>query len=550
MIPPRAAALTQRAATGGTEVQIRQVRRVQDSLVNSAAQFPGKEAVLASAGRSSYQELLDGSLGVAAALRRLGLQRGDRVAIFMENSLETALGIYGTWLAGGVIVVINPQTKADKLAFMLNDCEATLLLTEQLLASAFMPALDRVQGLRAALCKDLAPAGPWPDTLLDWARQLALPAAEMQDPGTIPTDLAALIYTSGSTGNPKGVMMTHQNMVFTLGSLVEYLRLEPADRIINFLPLAFDYGLYQLLMSVYLGATLVLEANFSFPAVILARVEEEQVTVFPGVPTVFATLVSLQKRSPRSFGSVRRITNTAAHLPDDFVAGLESMFPAALIFKMYGLTECKRVCYLEPELVSARPGSVGKAIPGTEVFLLSEEGQAVLPGETGVLHVRGPHVMQGYWRQPELSAHMLREGPVPGERVLCTHDFFRMDADGFLYFVGRNDDIIKTRGEKVSPTEVENALHRIPGVREAAVVGEPDDLLGEIVVAFIVLEPDAELTERDIRRLSLGQLESFMVPASVRFVSDLPKTATGKIRRKSLKEDAGTAGTVSAARAS
>jgi amino acid adenylation domain-containing protein len=515
-------------------VPTRNARRVQDTLTYSAREFPEKEAVVTQAARCSYRELYERAAGLARTLRHLGVQRGDRVAVFLENSLEAAVSIYGTWFAGGTLVFINPQTKDDKLAFMLNDSDAAVLITDIMLERVFRPALTRTPALRAVLCSGLGDFEQ--DRLFDWSLQTGTSDAPLHDPGTISVDLAALIYTSGSTGNPKGVMMTHQNMLFTLGSLVEYLRLDATDRLINFLPLAFDYGLYQLLMSVQLGATLVLEANFSFPAAILARIREELVTVLPGVPTVFATLVSLQKRSPQVLDSVRRITNTAAHLPDDFVPALREMFPAALIFKMYGLTECKRVCFLEPELVDLRPGSVGKAIPGTEVFLLSEAGEPVPPGETGVLHVRGAHVMQGYWRQPELTAYMLREGPVPGERVLCTHDFFRLDQEGFLYFVGRNDDIIKTRGEKVSPTEVENALHRIPGIREAAVIGQPDDLLGEAVVAFIVLEDDTDLTARDIRRLSLAQLEGFMVPAAVHIVADLPRTATGKVRKKSLKE--------------
>jgi acyl-coenzyme A synthetase/AMP-(fatty) acid ligase len=203
---------------------------------------------------------------------------------------------------------------------------------------------------------------------------------------------------------------------------------------------------------------------------------------------------------------------------------------------MYGLTECKRVSYLEPELLKEKPTSVGKAIPGTETFVLDEEGRPVAPGENGILYVRGPHVMAGYWNQPELSAHMLREGPVPGERMLCTHDWFTVDEEGFLYFVGRSDDIIKTRGEKVSPIEVENALFAIDGVKEAAVIGVPDDVLGEAIRAYVVLEEDAELTDAEIVAICRTKLESFMVPRDVLFLEDLPKTPTGKVRKKSLTE--------------
>jgi acyl-CoA synthetase (AMP-forming)/AMP-acid ligase II len=325
-------------------------------------------------------------------------------------------------------------------------------------------------------------------------------------------------------------------MVFAAGSLIEYLRLDGSDRILCVLPLAFDYGLYQLLMTVSLGATLVLERSFIYPAQIYARMVESGVTVFPGVPTVYAMMVSAHSRSPLAFPEVRRITNTAAALPDSFVAKLREIFPSALIYKMYGLTECKRVCYLEPELVDQKPGSVGKAIPGTEVYLLDQEGQIVEPGETGILHVRGPHVMVGYWNRPDLSEHMLKPGKLPGERVLCTHDHFRQDDEGFLYFVGRTDDIIKTRGEKVSPVEVENALHKIPGVSEAAVLGIPDDLLGQAIRAYVVPESGADLTEKQIRAFCAGLLENFMVPKEVVFRDALPKTVTGKVSKRLLLE--------------
>jgi acyl-CoA synthetase (AMP-forming)/AMP-acid ligase II len=327
-------------------------------------------------------------------------------------------------------------------------------------------------------------------------------------------------------------MMTHQSMVFAAGSIAEYLRLEPLDRILGVLPLAFDYGLYQLLMAVRIGGTLVLERSFAYVAQTLKRVEEEQVTVFPGVPTVFATLLAL--RSRREFPAVRRVTNTAAGLPPTFHDGLSEFFPNALIFRMYGLTECKRVSYLEPELVDAKPTSVGKAMPGTETFVLDEHGDPVKPGEIGVLHVRGPHVMAGYWRSPELTRHMLRDGPVPGERMLCTHDLFTVDGEGFLYFVGRSDDIIKTRGEKVSPIEVENAIHAIEGVKEAAVIGVPDDVLGQAVRAYVVLHDGAELGGQEIIRACRVKLENFMVPRDVVLVGELPKTDSGKVRKKSL----------------
>jgi acyl-coenzyme A synthetase/AMP-(fatty) acid ligase len=203
---------------------------------------------------------------------------------------------------------------------------------------------------------------------------------------------------------------------------------------------------------------------------------------------------------------------------------------------MYGLTECKRVSYLAPELVDSKPTSVGKAIPGTEAMVLRPDGTPVDPREVGILYVRGPHVMAGYWRKPAETAEMLVDGPVPGERMLCTQDNFTVDEDGFLYFVGRTDDIIKTRGEKVSPSEVENALFGVEGVKEAAVVGVPDEALGEAIRAFVVLDNGARLGEQDIIAACRARLENFMVPRDVVFLQELPTTTTGKVRKQSLRD--------------
>ena len=512
-------------------------RLLQDSLLVSAADRPEHVAVVTDAERVTYAELRSRALRLARGLQDRGLRRGERVAVYLENGVAAVVGVYGALLAGGSFLVVNPQTKADKLAYVLQDCGASAVVTDPRLAQVVASVAPQVPSLRTLVqvggehLVDAAGAVGY-DTLLADAEPDPRPT------GVIPTDLAALVYTSGSTGNPKGVMLSHGNMTFAQGSLVEYLRLGADDRILNVLPLAFDYGLYQALMAVHLGATLVLETSFSFPARVIQRVQEEGVTVFPGVPTVFATLLSLHRAKPLAMPSVRRFTNTAAHLPDEYVPGLMEMSPEALVFKMYGLTECKRVCYLEPERVRDKPSSVGKAIPGTEAFLLDDAGNRVAPGVVGTLYVRGPHVMMGYWNLPDATAHMLKPGPWPGERMLCTHDLFKTDEDGFLYFVGRSDDIIKSRGEKVSPAEVENVLAAIPGVKEAAIVGVPDELLGEAVRAFVVLDPGVEMDERRFRRECMARLENYMVPRDVVFLDELPKTGSGKVRRKSLVESA------------
>ncbi len=516
-------------------------RLLHDSLLANAElpHLANKPAIVAEGKPYTYTELLRAACALAHAMRARGLRRGDRVAIYMDNTWPCVVSIYGTLIAGASFLVINPQTKADKLMFLLRDSGASVLITDGHLANVFLPALDAADALRAVICSGALPTSPArPIEAFDSVLASA-PASPPGDAPAIPLDLAALIYTSGSTGSPKGVMQTHQSMVFAVGSLIEYLRLSEAHRLLCVLPLAFDYGLYQLLMSITLGGTLVLERSFIYPAEIFNRMKETSVTVLPGVPTIFATLIAAHARSALCFPSVTRLTNTAAALPDSAVPKLRAIFPNALIYKMYGLTECKRVCYLEPELVESKPGSVGKAIPGTEVYLLAADGEPVPPGETGILHVRGPHVMLGYWNRPDLSGEMLKPGRLPGERVLCTHDYFRMDTEGYLYFVGRSDDIIKTRGEKVSPAEVENALHGIPGIRQAAVVGIPDPLLGEAIRAYVVAEPGVQLNERQIRALCAGLLEKFMVPKEVLFVDSLPETTTGKVSTRLLLEGLG-----------
>ncbi len=506
-------------------------RLLHDALLCSAADpaTATSTAVIVDGQPHRHDELLDASLRLASGLLAHGLERGDRVAIYMDNTWPCVVSVFATLLAGGVFMPINPQTKADKLAFMLDDSGARFLLTDAHLDDTFKPALARMGRELTTICSGIASADA---AILAFDQVLASnpPLAVATD--VIPTDLAALIYTSGSTGQPKGVMQTHQSMTFARDSLIEYLRLEAGDRILCALPLAFDYGLYQLLMSVRLGATLVLERSFAYPAQVFQRMRELEVSVFPGVPTVFALLLAAHAREPLHFPAVTRVTNTAAALPDDVARRLREIFPNALIYKMYGLTECKRVCYLAPELVDAKPGSVGKAIPGTEVFLLSEHGEPVATGETGILHVRGPHVMAGYWNQPEQTAAMLKPGRLPGERVLCTHDHFRLDGEGFLYFIGRSDDIIKTRGEKVSPVEVENVLHAAPGVREAAVIGVADALLGESIRAYVVADSG---DSRRIRAYCVAHLENFMVPKEIIFVDSLPRTITGKVSKKLLR---------------
>lgn len=514
-------------------------RLLGEALAISTKKTPSKTAIIVKGEEYSYSDLQDNAVRLASYLTKSGIKKGDRVAICMNNSWTTVISIYAVTISGAVFVIVNPQTKADKLGYILNDSGAKILITEVFLKKEYLKALDYTKKI-----KEIIYSGKTDQTakhqdidLVNFENILLNGNYTESLPRIIPNDLAAIIYTTGSTGFPKGVMMTHQAMVFASWSLIEYLRLSDEDRILLLLPLAFDYGLYQLLMSVTIGATLLVEQSFIFTATIYKQIEKYQPTVFPGVPTIYAMMIAGNKKNKLSFESIKKITNTAAALPAEYLPELKQIFPNALIFKMYGLTECKRVCYLEPELIELKPDSVGKAIPGTEVFLLSPEGHPVPTHEPGILHIRGPHLMSGYWNSEELSAKMLKQGNLPGERILCSHDWFKMDEDGDLYFLGRNDDIIKSRGEKVSPVEVENAIYKITAIKEVAVIGFPDAILGESIVAFITIHNNTQLSEKDVLKECSGSLEMFMVPQKIFFLDEMPKNTNGKIDKLKLKND-------------
>lgn len=503
---------------------------VQEFLENSADRTPDKVGLISDGQRLTYAEIEAQANRLANGLTAFGLERGERVALYLPNSVELVIGIFATLKAGGVFVVINHSTKYQKLAYILNNCQVSALIAPGRKADWAERLPKEVLSLKATV---LVPQSPekLPGCLSFKAIQEDY-SSERPQKINIDRDLAGLIYTSGSTGDPKGVMSDHSNVAFAASSIIEYLENTANDVVISVLPLSFDYGLYQLLMAFKFGGTLVLEKGFSYPAAILKRMEKEQVSGFPGVPTIFAVLLQMDL-SKYDLSSLRYLTNTAAALPPSHITQIGKKFPWATLYSMYGLTETKRTLYLPPDQLDQRPGSVGIAIPGTEVWVEDEEGRRLRPGQVGELVVRGRHVMRGYWGDPEATAVRYRPGPISGERVCYTGDLFRMDEEGFMYFVSRKDDIIKSRGEKVAPKEVENVLYGLKGVREAAVIGIPDPILGQAIKAFVVTD-GVELSEADVLAHCRANLEDLMMPRYVAFCQELPKTSSGKIKKTDL----------------
>lgn len=508
-------------------------RLLQNTLLATVARYPDRTALIAGDVRMSYRDVTHYACRLAHTLRARGLRRGDRVAIFMDNTWQCASSIFGVLLAGGVFVPVNVQTKRDKLAYILHDAGTRVLLTEPHLARVFGPVAKQLPTLRV-LCTSEAKTLPEGVENLDDALA-EMPATPPPQPA-ITLDLAALIYTSGTTGEPKGVMHTHQSLLFVLDSINEYLGFSQDDRLFSALPLNFSYGLFQWFSAVRAGATLVLERSFTYPAQVFKRMHDEAITSFASVPTVFAMMLAQDAKQPLCFPSVRLLTNAAAALPVEFIPGIRRLFPQASLYKMYGQTECIRSAYLDPALAGIKPESVGCAIPGTELLLLDEDGRTVAQGEVGNLYVRGPHVMRGYWNQPKKTAEVLVPGPLPGEFLLKSGDQFRRDADGDFYFVARSDEIIKSRGGKVSPAEVENAIYSLPAVQEVLVTGIPDPLLGEAVCAFVAAREGDKLNIQQIKRVCSERLENYMVPKHVLLLPELPRTVNGKLSRKLIME--------------
>jgi amino acid adenylation domain-containing protein len=516
--------------------------QVESFLEQSAERFPEKTAIVCGGTRLTYREVEERANRLARSLIAEGVERGERVAVYLDNSVEAVVSVFAILKAGAVFLVVNPTTKVDKLTYILDNCRAKGLIMPDRKFRAMQEGLANAQHLQRAWLagsardEEFSPHG----RLIALGPILEGPNGVVEPPPKkcIDIDLAALIYTSGSTGRPKGVMLTHLNIVSAATSITTYLENTPDDIIINLLPLSFDYGLYQVLMAFKVGGTIVLERSFTYPHTVIETIIREKVTGLPIVPTVSAVLLQLDL-SPYKFPALRYITNTAAALPTHHIVRLRELFPQVRIYSMYGLTECKRVSYLPPDQIDIRPTSVGRGMPNEEVYIVDENGQRVPPNFIGELVVRGSNVMKGYWELPEETKKKLKPGPFPGEKVLYTGDLFRMDEEGYLYFFGRKDDIIKSRGEKVSPKEIEDVLYSLPGIAEAAVIGVPDEVLGQAIRAVVTLREGASLTEKDVLRHCAERLENFMVPQSVVFMAALPRTGSGKINKRVVAAQTG-----------
>ncbi|MES2537889.1 MAG: acyl-CoA ligase (AMP-forming), exosortase A system-associated [Pseudomonadota bacterium] len=511
---------------------------IHQFIVQSAGRLPDAEALVYQTQRLSYAELATTVELTAAGLLALGLARGDRVAVYLPKQIETVSGLFGAAAAGGVFVPVNPLLKPEQVLYILRDCNVKILLT----------SIERLQSLAAILpqCADLktvivtGPEAALPAipgiNVISWA-SLQSGSGKANRHRSIDTDMAAILYTSGSTGKPKGVVLSHRNLVAGAASVAAYLGNTPQDRILSVLPLSFDYGLSQLTTGFLAGATVVL-MNHLLPRDIVKAVEAEHITGLAAVPPLWMQLAQL--KWPQD-GSLRYLTNSGGAMPRATLDLLRKALPAASPYLMYGLTEAFRSTYLPPAELDRRPDSIGKAIPNAEVLVLREDGSRCAPGEPGELVHRGTLVAMGYWNDPEKTAERFR--PIPSlhdglplpEMAVWSGDTVRMDEDGFLYFISRKDEMIKTSGYRVSPTEVEEVIHANDKVAEAAAVGVAHPLLGQAIVVVVCPKPGVTLDAAAVLAACKPHLPNYMLPGRIVVREDsLPRNPNGKIDRKSL----------------
>jgi acyl-CoA ligase (AMP-forming) (exosortase A-associated) len=505
-------------------------------LQDSAARWPERVALI-DGGRSwTYRQLAEACGRCATALMALNLPRFARVATYMNKSIENAVVIYAACATGLIIVPINPKLKPRQVQHILRDCAASVLVTSahrlrELEAEFALGDIHRVvTGAAGAQRAGAAVPQSW-DAWLD-ATQPGTPLHSF-----VESDAAAILYTSGSTGMPKGVVLSHRNLTASAESVNTYFGTTEHDVVLALLPLSFDAGLSQLTSAIARGSRLVI-LDYLRAQEAVNVCGREKVTLIVGVPPLWSQLVAVPWGG--NGASVRLFANTGGHMHRKLLASLRGIFRNAKPYLMYGLTEAFRSSYLDPSQIDIRPDSVGKALPNAELLVLREDGTPCGPGEEGELVHRGPFVAQGYWNDPARTAQRFRpyQNPLsPGlkpETAVWSGDIFKTDAEGFLYFVGRRDEMIKSSGYRISPTEIETALQAAPGVKEVAVFGLPDEELGEVPVAAVVAAESSPLRFENVLEHCRRVLPNYMVPRLIE-VAELPRSPNGKIDRVGMR---------------
>ncbi|MFC1684960.1 acyl-CoA ligase (AMP-forming), exosortase A system-associated [Pseudomonadota bacterium] len=489
----------------------------------------------------SYSELQQAVSATGSALTSLGLKRSERVAVYLPKLPKTVFGLFGAASAGGVFVPINPLLKPNQVSYILKDCNVRILITSATRLKLLAEILPECHDLRSiVVVEDELPDIKPPHGLetLAWKDFIANGNPGSQSHQAIDADMAAILYTSGSTGRPKGVVLSHQNMVAGAKSVAHYLKNSATDRLLAVLPFSFDYGLSQLTTAFSVGASTVL-MDYLLPRDVIKAISRYSVTGLAAVPPLWNQLAQLDWPE-EAINSVRYITNSGGAMPKATTAELRKSLPNTDIYLMYGLTEAFRSTYLPPDQLDIRPDSMGRAIPNAEVMVVREDGSRCAPGEPGELVHRGALVALGYWNDPAKTAERFKPAPdqdnaltLP-EIAVWSGDSVKMDEDGYLYFVGRKDDMIKTSGYRVSPTEIEEVVYTSNQVGEAVALGIPHPSLGQGVLVIVTPGKEGQCDTDVILTHCKKELPNFMVPLAIEKRDSLPRNPNGKIDRKQL----------------
>lgn len=510
-----------------------------DSFYEQADVVPGRVAVHHKGQDVTYERLARQADSIAAWLEREGLQRGDRVVLLVGNSAEYVACYLGILRAGGVVVALNPDTTARELSRTLADASPVGVVTGDRAAAPFaewarvVSGTNGRDGIRFAIHADTRPPDGFPAdwhrvTLADVLRRAGSPSCGRP----VADDLAQLIYTSGTAGEPKGVMLSHRNISANCRSIVDYLALTADDSVFVILPFFYSYGNSLLFTHLAAGGRLIIASDFVFWNRALDLMVAERATGFSGVPSSYAMLLHRSDFRKRAFPDLRYMTCAGGGLAPAVADQLRESVPHVRLFPMYGQTEATaRLSTLMPDELDAKRGSIGRGIPGVTLRVLNEAGEPVSPGEVGEIVARGQNVMVGYWNDPEETGRVLRDG------CLWTGDLARVDDEGYIYFVSRKSDIIKTGAYRINPKEIEDVILELDGVAEVAVAGLPDAIWGETPVAFVVPSRSAAApTEREILEHCRRNLPRYKQLHAVQFVESVPRTSSGKIKRTELRE--------------
>ena len=514
---------------------------IHDLLLQSARRTPSAPALHYQSSTLDYSALAGAVERCAAALLELGLPRSARVGVYMEKRPETVIAVFGAAAAGGVFVPINPLLKPEQVAYILRDCNVQVLVTSAQRLEVLAPVLGDCADLKAVLCVGGSAGSKGAVAVLAWEDALAATAGPKPH-RVIDADMAAILYTSGSTGKPKGVVLSHRNMVAGARSVAQYLENRPEDRILAALPLSFDAGFSQLTTAFHTGASVAL-INYLVPRDVVDAIQRHRITGLTAVPPLWIQLASL-KWPQDARQSLRYIANTGGRMPKATLEALRALLPQTLVYLMYGLTESFRSTYLPPSELDRRPDSIGKAIPNAEVLVVREDGSPCDAEEPGELVHRGALVSLGYWNDPVKTAERFKPAPgqasglVMPELAVWSGDTVRRDAEGFLYFISRRDEMIKTSGYRVSPTEVEEVVYGTGLVGEVAALGIAHPVLGQAIVIVATDRGRGELDTQALLDLCRERLPAFMVPARViERKGSLPRNPNGKIDRKLLAQE-------------